>query len=71
MAKAHSGLQLQVLALYKRALQAAHAKDQEAIKAAGIAVVEAAASRQRGDTFSFVRERFRDDVGDQLDDNDG
>lgn len=62
MAKAHSGLQLQVLALYKRALQAARVKDQEALQAAGASVAEAARKQERGATFDFVRERFRDDV---------
>lgn len=49
-----SGLQLQVLALYRRALRAARAKDVETAGA------EAGAASSQ--TFAFVRERFRDDV---------
>lgn len=57
--RAHSGLQKQVLALYKRALQAAKAKDREALAAADSSQ---GAATSGNETYAFVRERFRDDV---------
>lgn len=51
-AATHSGLQKQVLALYKKALRTAQKKDLEV----------ADAPTKGGTTFTYVRERFRDDV---------
>lgn len=59
-----SGLQRQVLGLYKRALRAAQKKDKEAVLTAqheaSVSADEDATESHR--TFTYVRERFRDDV---------
>lgn len=59
-----SGLQKQVLALYRRALQAARRKDAElATSAQANAPLDTSATAtHRNATEMFVRERFRDDV---------
>jgi hypothetical protein len=51
-ARHHSGLQKQVLSLYKRALRAAANKD----RSSGV-------NDTNKTTYVFVKERFRDDVG--------
>ncbi|TMW61148.1 hypothetical protein Poli38472_013611 [Pythium oligandrum] len=55
----HSGLQLQVLALFKTALRVAKQKDQALLKEGAEAVTQ---SYRSGGTYRFVRERFRDDA---------
>ncbi|KAF1325629.1 hypothetical protein FI667_g9051, partial [Globisporangium splendens] len=50
----HSGLQMQVLALYKKALRTAQKKDRELAAASSGATTGAS-------TLTYVRERFRDD----------
>uniref|UniRef100_K3X5D9 Complex 1 LYR protein domain-containing protein n=1 Tax=Globisporangium ultimum (strain ATCC 200006 / CBS 805.95 / DAOM BR144) TaxID=431595 RepID=K3X5D9_GLOUD len=51
----HSGLQMQVLALYKKALRTAQQKDRELVAASSGATAEVS-------TLTYVRERFRDDA---------
>lgn len=59
-----SGLQKQVLTLYKRALRAAQKKDKEHARSTAQQQQEAstAAAEDSNRTFTYVRERFRDDV---------
>lgn len=64
-----SGLQKQVLTLYKRALRAAQKKDKEHAlttaqqqQEASTATADPIDSGVSNRTFTYVRERFRDDV---------